>query len=243
MSAGGLTLTAGVGNLPAITAMYANLLQQERSVAEAGDRCVRTGRQAGGGARAAARSLHAFKRCRSSFRFAFTYSPFTHWHTAHRTHVACRYPYAERALTWAVLPPLLAAYGQPNTSSAAQDQQVTRGFADLGALTEPGLGLVWSDFRRWDGWRPLRWAGVQARRGAALLLRGAWVGMQAGPVPVWCSLVRHHRDIGSLSTCMKPWGRKRLRRRPAACTRCTAASCLWHCVLDASRRPPPSYLP
>eukprot|EP00198_Chlamydomonas_reinhardtii_P005013 XP_001694349.1 predicted protein [Chlamydomonas reinhardtii] len=101
---GGLTLTAGVGNLPAITAMYANLLQQERSVAEAGD----------------------------------------------------RYPYAERALTWAVLPPLLAAYGQPNTSSAAQDQQVTRGFADLGALTEPGLGLVWSDFRRWDGWRPLR---------------------------------------------------------------------------------------
>ncbi|KAG2452414.1 hypothetical protein HYH02_002657 [Chlamydomonas schloesseri] len=100
---GGLTLTAGVGNLPALTAMYANLLQQERSAAAAGD----------------------------------------------------RYPYAERALMWVVLPPLLATYGQPNTS-VAQDEQVSRGFADLATLTQLGLGLVWTDFTRWGDWVPSR---------------------------------------------------------------------------------------
>ncbi|KAG2426455.1 hypothetical protein HXX76_011686 [Chlamydomonas incerta] len=102
---GGLTLTAGVGALPAITAMYANLLQQERSEAAAGGE---------------------------------------------------RHPYAERAMAWAVLPSLLAAYGQPNTSSAQDEQVMAHGFADLATLTDSGLGLVWTDFKRWGDWTPAR---------------------------------------------------------------------------------------
>ncbi|KAG2491821.1 hypothetical protein HYH03_009778 [Edaphochlamys debaryana] len=109
---GGLTLTAAVGHLPAITALYDNLdtWEQDRTYAE-----------------------------------------------------------APPAMLWSLLPAVLRLYGQP-PAEEARLKAVQRASRDLGALTDPSLGLMWSDPSRWGHWRPTR-VDVQLNTWAALLVR------------------------------------------------------------------------
>ncbi|EFJ40727.1 hypothetical protein VOLCADRAFT_99419 [Volvox carteri f. nagariensis] len=64
------------------------------------------------------------------------------------------YASAVPAVLWATLPAVLSYYDQPISSGYLELS--SGGLSDLSTLTDPSLGLMWSESTRWYNWRPTR---------------------------------------------------------------------------------------